>query len=102
MVKIFIIGKLGAQAVKRSWNKKEFLTFSIAHNEKRKDPNGEKQETTTWYDCVFYGNTKLISYLKKGQLVYIEGFPDIKTYQKKDGSIGINHGVKVMNVQLLG
>jgi single-strand DNA-binding protein len=41
-------------------------------------------------------------YLKKGQLVYVEGSPEVRTFTRNDGSSGASLTLRVLNVQLLG
>ena len=41
-------------------------------------------------------------YLKKGTQVYAEGTPDLRTYQKSDGTQGVSLTLRVLSVQLLG
>ena len=38
----------------------------------------------------------------KGTQVYAEGTPDLRTYQKTDGTQGVSLTLRVLSVQLLG
>ena len=42
------------------------------------------------------------SHLRKGTQVYVEGTPEVRTYQKNDGSFGASLTLRVFNIQLLG
>ena len=61
-------------------------SFSLATNESWIDSENEKQERTEWHNIVAW--TKLADfateYLQKGQLIYIEGRMQTRTYKDKD------------------
>ena len=40
--------------------------------------------------------------LKKGTQVYVEGTPEVRTYQTNDGKSGASLSLRVQSVQLLG
>lgn len=98
MIKLQCIGHLGKDAVLNTLeNGKTVINFSIAHTEKYQD-----NEKTIWVSCAYWSEkTGILPYLKKGQQVYAEGFPDVEIYQGKQGT-GATLKLKVMTVQLLG
>lgn len=104
MIKSIVIGNLGADAIIREWNGKKAISFSVAHNEKYKDSQGVQHEKTTWVNCTLWRNsdTNLVKYLRKGQLVYLEGSPDVKVYQNKAGQFVPDFSLNITNLQLLG
>lgn len=103
MVKIFIIGHLGKDAIINNVNGKPVINFSVAHTEKYTDPQGAKQEKTQWFDCAKWGDqTAVAQYLTKGTQVFIDGSPELKTFQKQDGTTGAAIVVRVGSLQLLG
>lgn len=104
MLKSIVIGNLGADAIIREWNGKQAISFSVAHNEKYKDSQGVQHEKTIWVNCTLWRNsdTNLVQYLRKGQLVYLEGLPDVKVYQNKSGQFVPDFGLTITNLQLLG
>ncbi len=75
MFKIEIIGHIGADARIVSNNGNEFVSFSVAHSEKRND-----KEITTWVS-VTTPNTKLAQYLTKGTKIFVRGNATLRTYQ---------------------
>jgi single-strand DNA-binding protein len=97
-------GNLGADAVVRHWNGKKAISFSIAYNEKYKDNKGTPHERTTWINCTLWReNEKIADYLKKGQLVYVEGVPQVGTYvSKTTGEVVPDLKLKVGQLELLG
>lgn len=100
MLKALIIGNLGRDCTVNQVSGKSVINFSVAHTEKNKDG----QSKTTWVECAYWTDkTGIAPYLKTGVQVYVEGFPEIKTYTKKDGSgQGVSFTVRVQSVQLLG
>jgi single-strand DNA-binding protein len=79
------------------------MNFGVAHSEKYRDAAGETKERTLWVDCAYWTDrTAVAPYLKKGTQVFVEGIPDVRTYNKNDGTPGVSLTLRVLNVQLLG
>lgn len=103
MLKVTAVGHLGKDAITNLVNGKNVINFTVAHSEKFKTQTGETKEKTTWLDCAYWTDRIAIApYLKKGTQVYIEGQPEIRTFQKSDGTTGYAFAVRVNSVQLLG
>lgn len=103
MLKVQAIGNLGKDCVSNLVNGKNVINFTLAHTEKFKDAQGNAKEKTTWLDCAYWTDRVAIApYLKKGTQVFIDGQPDIRTYQKTDGTQGASLTVRVNSIQLLG
>lgn len=104
MLKSTVIGNLGAHAKVRNVNGVKAISFSVAHNEQYKDSEGIKHEKTLWVNCTFWRTkeTNLIKFLKKGQLVYVEGTPSVGVYRNKEGIHVADYQLRVTNIQLLG
>ncbi len=103
MIKLQIIGHLGKDCILNEVNGKNVINFNVAHSEKFKDSQGNLVEKTTWVNCAYWTDrTAIAPYLKKGQLVYAEGAPDVEAYTTKEGQQGANLRMKVFNIQLLG
>lgn len=99
MAKIIILGNLTADAELKSTVKNdrtvEFVTFSVAENERRGDEN-----VPTYFD-VMMGKTGVLEYLKKGQKVQVIGnFRFSMT--NKDGRSFPNLQVNALSVELVG
>lgn len=102
MLKIQIIGHVGKDAEVKDVNGKKVINFSVAHTEKYKDNQGNQQEKTTWVDCAKWGDqTAVAQYIKKGGQVYVEGMPEIRTWES-NGKSGVSFVCRVGLVQLLG
>ena len=103
MIKLQVIGHLGKDCLLNQVNGKSVMNLSVAHSEKFKDSAGELKERTTWVDCAYWSErTAVAPYLKKGTLVYAEGTPEVRNYQKADGTPGSSLSLRVSGVQLLG
>lgn len=103
MIKLQVIGHLGKDCTTNVVNGKNVINFSVAHSERYKDAQGNQKDKTTWVDCAYWTErTAVAPYLKKGQLVYVEGSPEVRSYSKNDGTPGTSLTLRVLNVQLLG
>ena len=102
MIKLTAIGHLGKDAMLNNVNGKGVINFAVAHTEKFKDAQGNQKEKTTWIDCAYWTEkTGIAPYLKKGTKVYIEGQPEVRLYETKDGKQGATLTVRIASVQLL-
>ena len=93
MIRLEIIGNLGADVEKRVQNGNTFYTFRVAHSEKKVSQNtGEVATETTWVSCSCnYISDKLLEYLKKGTKVFVRGFVSFKMFKyDHEQRIGIN------------
>lgn len=93
MIRLEIIGNLGADVEKRVQNGSTFFTFRVAHSEKKVSQNtGEVTTETTWISCSCnYISDKLLEYLKKGTKVFVRGFVSFKMFKyDNEQRIGIN------------
>lgn len=103
MIKLQVIGHLGKDCTTNVVSGKNVINFSVAHTEKFKDSMGNQKERTTWVECAYWTErTGIAPYLKKGQLVYAEGNPEVRTYTKTDGTTAASLSIRVQSVQLLG
>ena len=103
MIKMQIIGNLGKDCVVNTVNGKNVINFTVAHTEKYKDNQGNQQEKTTWVDCAYWlDKTAIAQYLTKGKQVYVEGQPEVRSFQRNDGTPGGSLSMRVRDIQLLG
>lgn len=103
MIKIQVIGRLGKDCVVNTVNGKNVINFTVAHSEKYKDSQGTNQEKTTWVDCAYWTDrTAVAPYLLKGTQVFVEGSPEVRSFQRNDGTAGASLSMRVREVQLLG
>ncbi len=102
MIKLQVIGHLGKDCTVNTVNGKNVINFNVAHSEKYKDAQGNQVEKTTWVECAYWTDRTAVSpYLKKGTQVYVEGQPEVRTWES-NGKNGASLTVRVSSVQLLG
>ena len=59
------------------------IKFTIAHNEKWRNKDGQEQERVNYIDCVAFGKTgEIISNLSKGRRVVVEGKLQYSSWEK--------------------
>lgn len=103
MIKLQVIGNLGKDCIVNTVNGKTVINFTVAHSEKFKDSSGMQKDKTMWVECAYWTDrTGVAPYLKKGTQVFVEGTPDVRTYQTQDGRSGATLTLRVSSVQLLG
>jgi single-strand DNA-binding protein len=103
MLKLEIIGNLGKDCSTNVVNGNHVINFSVAHSDKTRDQENNWIEKTVWVECAYWTEkTGVVNFLRKGQQVYAEGIPEVKTYTKKDGSTGISLTFRVIYLQLVG
>lgn len=103
MIKLQIVGNLGADCIQKEVNGKTVINFNVAHTEKFKDGQGNLKEKTIWVNCAYWTDrTAIVPYLRKGQMVYAEGSPEAEGYTNKDNQPAATLRMRVQTVQLLG
>jgi len=103
MIKALLIGHLGKDAEVNTVNGKTVINFNVAHSEKYKDQQNVQHETTLWVQCSWWTDrTAIAPYLKKGTQVYVEGYPNVKAYERNGGDCAAQMTLRVISVQLLG
>lgn len=104
MLQFTAIGNIGGNAELREENGNKFVTFKVAHNERYTRQDGTSVDTTIWVSCVLNGDGGgLLQYLVKGQLVYVCGEGNVRTYHSKTaGRLVAGIDIRVRQIQLLG
>jgi len=73
MIRMDMIGHIGADAVVQQHGTECVINFHLAHTD-RYMQNGTKMEKVTWVSCSWWTEKHTIAqYLKKGTQVYISG-----------------------------
>jgi single-strand DNA-binding protein len=87
--KAILVGRLGRDPETRYTSGGQAVAnFTLATDETFKDRAGERQKRTEWHRVVLWGKLAEIAqqYLKKGQLVYLEGRIQSRQWEdKRDG-----------------
>jgi single-strand DNA-binding protein len=103
MIKLQIVGNLGADCIQKEVNGKTVINFNVAHTEKFKDAQGNLKEKTIWANCAYWTDrTAVAQYLKKGKQVFVDGTPEVELYTNKDNQAAATLRVRVRDLQLLG
>lgn len=87
--KVILVGNLGKDPeVKYLEGGIAIAKFPLATTETIKDKNGQKQDQTEWHNVVLWRGLAEIAekYLKKGQMIYLEGKIRSRSYDDKDGN----------------
>lgn len=105
MIKMEIIGNLGADAEVKVYNGSKFVSFRVAHTDKWVDQqSGVISTQTTWVSCSLNGDGGgLTQYLKKGTKVFVRGTPNFVVYSSpktRKMETGVN--LFVREVELCG
>lgn len=88
MNRVILVGHLGSDPESRYTAAGTATTnFRMATNETWRDNEGELQEHTEWHRCVLFGKSAEMAkeYLKKGQMIYLEGRLRTRTWEDKEG-----------------
>lgn len=104
MLKMEIIGNLGADAVVKGDNGKQFISFNVAHTDKWTDEAGTKHESTQWISCIINDiNSKVLPYLVKGKSVYVRGDVRLRAYSsEKERKFVAGATINVREIELIG
>tara|TARA_B100000902_G_C27119211_1_gene817753 strand:- start:190 stop:651 length:462 start_codon:yes stop_codon:yes gene_type:complete len=97
IAEITVSGNVGQAPEIKEVNGTKVANFSIAVNENYRDKSGEQQKKTHWYNVEAWDGkpkdgkasgvvSRIIEpHLGVGSTVYVRGFPQIDSYQDKDG-----------------
>lgn len=82
MIKIEVIGNLGADAQLQMVNGNKFVSFRVANTDAWTDKQtGEIKKSTQWISCTLNGDGgAMTQYLKKGTKVFVRGNAQIVIY----------------------
>lgn len=104
MLKLEVIGNLGANAEIKNDNGRTFVQFRVAHTDKFTDISGVKHENTTWIQCFITGDAKgLLQYLTKGTKVFVRGDMQLRVYSsEKERKMVAGVSIAVREIELCG
>ena len=86
--KATLIGRVGQDPnIKQFENGDKVANLSLATSERWKTQQGEPREQTEWHSIVVQGKLADVvqNYVKKGDLLYVEGKIKTRSYDDKDG-----------------
>lgn len=103
MLQIEAIGNLGNDAEIKEFSGKRYVSFNVAHSERKKCAGGVVHETTTWVSVLWYGDGGgLTPFLKKGCKVFVRGRLVPKTYLDRNNQPQVGLNVYASEVNLCG
>lgn len=104
MLKVELIGNLGADAQIKESNGSKFVTMRIAHTDKWKDDAGNVKESTIWVDVTMNDTeSKVLPYLKQGVKVFVRGNASLRVYSSpKDRMMKAGLQVAAWEIELCG
>jgi len=97
--KVILVGNVGKDPEYRQTDTSELVKFPLATSEKYKD-----QTHTEWHNIVIWGKLAGIvnQYVKKGQLLYLEGKIKTRSYDDADGNKKYMTEIVCFSMQMLG
>ena len=101
--KVILVGRLGKDPeVRFTSGGKAVANFSLATDESYKDAQGEKQKKTEWHNIVVWGNSVeafVQKYLHKGDMVYVEGKLQTRSWEDKEGNKKYTTEINVTDIK---
>ena len=85
--KVILVGHVGADPEPRyTASGTAVVNLRMATNEVWRDSEGKDQETTEWHRVVLWGKQAefAANYIKKGQLICVEGRLQTRTWEDRD------------------
>lgn len=102
MMKVELIGHLGADAELQTVDGFSFATCRVADSSRWTDKDGVLHDNTRWVDVSITNYEKLLPYLKKGTLVFVRGNLDTRVYSsEKDRCMKCGLTIRSLEIQLL-
>lgn len=104
MLRIEVIGNLGANAETKTQNGETFVTMRVAATNKYANKEtGEIIENTTWVSCIWRGDhSRVTPFLTVGTKVFVRGDAALKLYIGHDGQKHAGLNVRVQELELCG
>ena len=87
--KVILIGNLTRDPeLKNTSSGQSIVNFGLATNRQWSTSNGEKRSSAEFHECVAWAKLAEIcdSHLKKGMLVYVEGYLKTRSWDREDGT----------------
>lgn len=104
--KVVLIGRLGKDPeVRHLESGTSVASFTVATNEKYKDRNGERKESTEWHNVEVWRGLANVAeqYLSKGKLVCVEGKLKTENWEDKEsGKTMYRTKIVADNFKMLG
>lgn len=105
MIRLEVIGNLGADAIQKNDNGHSYIHFRVAHTDKFTDlQSGQVKETTTWISCFYSGRAEaILPYLTTGTKVFVRGHVTLAVYSSpKTHAMEAGITMRVSELELCG
>lgn len=103
MMKMEVIGHLGADVEVVEIDGSKFATCRVAHTDKYKGKDGTPIVSTQWVEVSVRHDAPIVPYLKKGTLLYVRGDVRLRVYSsEKDRCYKAGVRIFATETQLLG
>lgn len=101
MIKIEMIGNLGADAELKQNDRGKYVTFSLYHTERWLDrTSGEVISRTTRVSVSYSGELgELMNYMKTGFRVFVRGDVDLRTYLGNDHAYHAGLNIRAREIE---
>lgn len=101
---VILVGRIGRDPESHDTAGGKMTFFSMATSRRFKGADGQSQEETEWHSIVAFGNTAEVvtKYLKKGDLVYVNGRLRTRKYTDKQGVERYKTEIICNQMQMLG
>ena len=102
--KAILIGHCGKDPDVRHFENNVKASFTLATSETHTPKGGEKVTQTEWHNVIAWGKLAEIieKYVKKGQLLYVEGKIAYRSYDDRDGNKKYITEIYASSIQMLG
>ncbi|HPC36156.1 MAG TPA: single-stranded DNA-binding protein [Candidatus Marinimicrobia bacterium] len=103
--KVILVGRLGRDPeVRYTPNGDAVAETSLATTESVKNRDGKREDRTEWHNLVIWRNQAEFAkeWLKKGQLVYVEGRLQTRQWEDKEGQKHSKTDIQVDQITMLG
>jgi single-strand DNA-binding protein len=103
--RVILVGHLGRDPeVRYTPSGDAVADVSLATTETYKNKEGERQDRTEWHNLVLWRAQAEFAkeWLKKGQLVYVEGRIQTRSWENKEGQKRNKTEIQVDQITLLG
>ena len=101
---VILVGRSGRDPESHDTAGGKMAFFSMSTSRRFKGADGQSQEETEWHSIVAFGNTAEVvtKYLKKGDLVYVNGRLRTRKYTDKQGVERYKTEIICNQMQMLG
>jgi len=101
--KTILIGRVGQDPEIKEVGDSKVVNLSLATSERWTDKSGERQESTEWHRLQIWGRQAEVvdQYVKKGDLLMVEGKNKTREYEDKEGNTRWITEVRVEVVKLM-